>query len=280
VTINNAGSDRPLISVHDLEVTFKVSQGWIGHRSVRAVDGVSLDLHAGEVVALVGESGSGKTTLARSIAGLRPWSAGSVHYRGVNLADMTRRQLHEFRSRRGIVFQNPNASLNPRMRVEDALGEMLSVSKTVGRKQISSEIDRLLDSVALSRSYRVKFPLELSGGERQRVAIARAIAGRPSLFIADEITSALDVSVSAQIVNLVLDLRDELQFACLFITHDLTLALAVAQRVEIMRFGKVVDGGTPSYIANESTNQYTKILMTRQLDAVPAQDGGKSSISG
>jgi peptide/nickel transport system ATP-binding protein len=260
------------VSVHDLEVNFRVSNGWIGKRLVHAVDGVSLDLHAGEVVALVGESGSGKTTLARSIAGLRPWSAGSVHYRGVNLADMSRRQLRDFRSRRGIVFQNPNASLNPRMRVEDALGEMIAVSKVVGRKQISSEIDRLLDSVALSRSYRVKYPLELSGGERQRVAIARAIAGRPSLFIADEITSALDVSVSAQIINLVLDLRDELQFACLFITHDLTLALAVAQRVEIMKTGKVVDSGSPSYITNESTNDYTKVLMTRQLDEVPVLD--------
>ncbi len=282
IDTNNSDSTRtesPLVSVHDLEVTFKVSTGWFGNHPVRAVDGVSLDLHAGEVVALVGESGSGKTTLARSIAGLRPWSAGSVHYKGVNLADMTRRELSAFRSRRGIVFQNPNASLNPRMRVEDALGEMLKVSTTVGRNQISAEIDRLLDSVALSRSYRVKYPLELSGGERQRVAIARAIAGRPSLFIADEITSALDVSVSAQIVNLVLDLRDELQFACLFITHDLALALAVAQRVEIMKTGKVVDRGTPSYIANESTNDYTKVLMTRQLDAVPVLDDGGSGIS-
>jgi len=271
--VESTGTRAPLVSVRDLEVTFKVSSGWVGHRLVPAVQGVSLDLHAGEIVALVGESGSGKTTLARSIAGLRPWKSGSVHYKGVDIAEMSRRQLQEFRSRRGIVFQNPNASLNPRMRVEDALGEMLRVSRSVERARISDEVDRLLDSVALPRSYRVKYPLALSGGERQRVAIARAIAGRPSLLIADEITSALDVSVSAQIVNLLLDLRDQLQFGCLFITHDITLALAVAQRVEIMKSGKVVDSGTPDHIAHRSDNEYTKVLMTRQMDALSGTDG-------
>jgi ABC-type glutathione transport system ATPase component len=255
----------PLVSVRDLNCTFTVNQGWLGRRQVRAVDGVSFDLHAGEIVALVGESGSGKTTLARAIAGLRPWTEGSVLYRGTDLADMPRQQRRDFRRRRAIVFQNPYASLNPRMRIEDTLGEMLKVTGTAPGGQVSAEIDRLLESVALPRSYRVKYPLALSGGERQRVAIARAIAGKPDLFIADEMTSALDVSVSAQIVNLMLDLREQLQFACLFITHDLTLALAVAQRVEIMQSGRVVDRGTPGWLTQESTHDYTRLLMSRHL---------------
>ena len=174
--------------------------------------------------------------------------------------------MREFRKRRSIVFQNPYQSLNPRMRVESALREALKVADVLPRNEISGEIDRLLESVGLPTSYRKKYPLALSGGERQRVAIARAIAARPDVLIADEVTSALDVSVSAHIINLLLDLKSTANFACLLITHDLSLAMAVADRVVIMREGRVVDEGTPDEV-RASSNEYTRELL--ELAALP-----------
>jgi peptide/nickel transport system ATP-binding protein len=256
----------PVLEVANAAIRFTVSDGWFGRRHIDAVDGVDLTLHADELVALVGESGSGKTTLARALAGLQKLAGGLVRYRGVDLNRRNRKQMRAFQKRRSIVFQNPYQSLNPRMRVESTLGEALKVARVVRKEAISDEIDRLLVSVGLPTSYRSKYPLALSGGERQRVAIARAIAARPDVLIADEVTSALDVSVSAHIINLLLDLKAEAHFACLLITHDLSLAMAVADRIVIMRGGHVVDEGTPDEV-RASSNDYTRELL--DLSALP-----------
>lgn len=256
----------PVVELEGISCTFTVSGGWLRRRRIEAVRSVDLALRQDELVALVGESGSGKTTLARTMAGLLHQSGGIVRYRGTALNRRNRKQMHEFRRRRSIVFQNPYQSLNPRMRVETALREALKVAGRVSNEAISDEIDRLLLSVGLPISYRGKFPIALSGGERQRVAIARAIAGQPDLLIADEVTSALDVSVSAQIMNLLLDLKSSRNFACLLITHDLALAVAVADRVVIMRGGEIVDSGTPDDV-RASTNEYTRQLL--DLMALP-----------
>ena len=262
----------PVLEVEDAAIRFSVSSGWFGRRHIDAVKGVATRSMADPIAAhdtahgaLVGESGSGKTTLARTLAGLQKLAGGRVRYRGAELSRRNRKQMREFRKRRSIVFQNPYQSLNPRMRVESALREALKVAD-VPRNEISGEIDRLLESVGLPTSYRKKYPLALSGGERQRVAIARAIAARPDVLIADEVTSALDVSVSAHIINLLLDLKSTANFACLLITHDLSLAMAVADRVVIMREGRVVDEGTPDEV-RASSNEYTRELL--DLAALP-----------
>jgi ABC-type dipeptide/oligopeptide/nickel transport system ATPase subunit len=184
-------------------------------------------------------------------------AAGRIRYRGVELDRRHRAEEREFRRHRSIVFQNPYGSLNPRQHIESALSEALRVAKVLPRDEIPAEVDRLLTSVGLPVSYRTKYPLALSGGERQRVAIARAIANRPDILIADEVTSALDVSVSAQILNLLLDLKT-----------DLPLAMAVADRVAIMQAGEIVDRGTPDELMNHSEHPYTRQLL--DLVTLPA----------
>jgi peptide/nickel transport system ATP-binding protein len=202
------------------------------------------------------------------LAGLVRPSSGVVSARGTELTKRTRRQIKEFRRHTAIVFQNPYQSLNPRMRIGPALSEALNVARVVPKAEVSDEVDRLLTSVGLPVKYRLKYPLMLSGGERQRVAIARAIAGRPDVLIADEITSALDVSVSAQIVNLMLDLKAQRNFSCAFVTHDLSLALAIADRILIMRAGEVVDSGTPDFLQHHATHPYTRQLLDLVFESV------------
>jgi peptide/nickel transport system ATP-binding protein len=271
--------DMPLLDMEGVGRSYTVSDGWFSRRTIEAVRSVDLTLFDDEMVALVGESGSGKTTLGRMTVGLVEPSRGLIRHNGFKLGGRSARQMREFRSKASIVFQNPYQSLNPRMRVETALGEVLHVSGVVPKDKISTEIDRLLASVNLPTSYRTKFPLALSGGERQRIAIARAIAGRPDFLVADEVTSALDVLVSAQILNLLLKLKAERTFTCLFITHDLALAMVVADRIVIMRHGVVVDSGTPRELMESSQNEYTREL----LDLVtlsPAETEGAKIVRG
>jgi len=251
---------EPVLRVEGLGRNYSSGAGWFGRRRVAAVADVDLQLMPDELLVLVGESGSGKTTLSRMIAGLIAPSSGVIEHRGVDLRRLSRRQLQDFRRRRSMVFQNPYHSLNPRMRIGRALTEALKVSRAVPKAERPAEVERLLDSVGLPAAYRSKFPMMLSGGERQRVALARAIASRPELLIADEVTSALDVSVSAHIVNLLLDLKAANRFSCLFVTHDLSLALVLADRIAIMRSGRIVDSGTPAEL-RESTNEYTRELL-------------------
>ena len=264
----SASPDGPVLEARDVSRTYAIGEGWFGRRKFNAVSSVNLKLKSDELLVIVGESGSGKTTLARMLAGLVRPSSGVVSARGTELTKRTRRQIKEFRRHTAIVFQNPYQSLNPRMRIGPALSEALNVARVVPNAEVSDEVDRLLTSVGLPVNYRLKYPLMLSGGERQRVAIARAIAGRPDVLIADEITSALDVSVSAQIVNLMLDLKAQRNFSCVFVTHDLSLALAIADRILIMRAGEVVDSGTPDFLQHHATHPYTRQLLDLVFESV------------
>ncbi|NUR51695.1 MAG: ABC transporter ATP-binding protein, partial [Hamadaea sp.] len=228
--VSTAGS--PVVQLRDVTIEYAGRHG----RRVTAVDGVSLDIAAGEILGLVGESGSGKTTLGRAIAGLVPVGSGSLSVAGTDVAAArgNPRRLREVRSRLGIVFQDPASSLNPRRTVADSIAEPLLLHSDVRGDALTSKVDALLDAVQLVRTVRDRYPHELSGGQRQRVAIARAIALDPALLIADEPTSALDVSVQARILRLLRDLQRDLGFACLFVSHDLAVVEQLADRVAVM----------------------------------------------
>lgn len=234
-----------------------------------AVDQVSISLYAGEVVAVVGESGSGKTTLGRMLLGLTAPSAGSVQYKGADISRLHGDDWQRFRRDVQVVFQDTGGSLNPRHSIGDSIALPLRYNLAMDAKAAASEVDRLLDQVGLApNNFRHRLPHELSGGQRQRVGIARALASRPALIVADEPVSALDVSVRAQILRLMADLRQEQQLAYLFISHDLGVVRALADRVLVMYQGRVVEAGSADEIFNHPAHEYTQ----RLLDATPVPD--------
>jgi peptide/nickel transport system ATP-binding protein len=260
----------PLLEVRDLAVHFPIRKGvlkrTVGH--VRAVDGVSLTIQSGQTLALVGESGCGKTTVGKSIVRLIPPTAGSIRINGVDLTNLSGSALRARRADFQIIFQDPFASLNPRMRIEDLLSEGMM---TLGVEEVarSARIDVLLDQVGLPKTARGRYPHEFSGGQRQRIAIARALAVNPKLIICDEPTSALDVSVQAQILNVLATLQRELGVAYLFITHNLAVVEYLAHRVAVMYLGRIVEEGEATSVLRAPKHPYTQLL----LSAVPRLDG-------
>jgi peptide/nickel transport system ATP-binding protein len=234
----------------------------------RAVDGVSLDIFPGEVVGLVGESGSGKTTIGRASVGLLPVVEGSLTINGKELAEATPKEMREIRKQIGIVFQDPGSSLNPRFPIGQCIGEPLKLAKLAKGDDLDRRVEELLDQVELPRSFRNRYPHELSGGQRQRVGIARALALSPSLFVADEPTSALDVSVQARFLILLQELQQKLQFACLFVSHDLAVVDVLVHRIAVMHKGKLVEVGTRDEILRNPKDPYTRSLIA----AVPLPD--------
>lgn len=235
----------------------------------RAVDGVSLAIHPGEVLAVVGESGSGKTTLGRMLLGLTPPSEGSIRYQGRDIATLKGADWQAYRRDVQVVFQDTGGSLNPRHRVADSIALPLRHNLGLQARALDQEIDNLMDQVGLAPAhFRHRLPHELSGGQRQRVGIARALASRPALIVADEPVSALDVSIRAQILRLMADLRRERQLAYLFISHDLGVVRALADRVIVMHQGRVVEAGTADAIFLAPQHDYTR----RLLAATPVPD--------
>jgi peptide/nickel transport system ATP-binding protein len=234
----------------------------------RAVDKVNLFVRQGEVLGLVGESGSGKTTLGRAAIGLLPITEGTLHVAGHDISQAGRDEIHRLHKSVGIVFQDPSSSLNPRMPIGDSIGEPLKLAKGLKGAALSAEVERLLDSVELPRSYRSRFPHELSGGQKQRVGIARALSLEPKVLIADEPTSALDVSVQARVLLLIQALQQQMNFACLFITHDLAVIDVLADRIAVMHHGRIVETGTRDEILRYPKDPYTQ----RLLAAVPIPD--------
>ncbi|QIZ99200.1 MULTISPECIES: ABC transporter ATP-binding protein [unclassified Leifsonia] len=234
----------------------------------RAASDISLQIHEGEVVGLVGESGSGKTTLGRAAIGLLPIHSGKLVVAGQDISDANRDEIRKLHRNVGIVFQDPSSSLNPRLQIADSIGEPLRLAKGLKGQDLAKEVDRLLDSVELPRAYRSRFPHELSGGQKQRVGIARALSLKPQVLIADEPTSALDVSVQARVLDLMQNLQREMNFACLFITHDLAVIDVLADRIAVMHHGNLVEVGTRNEILRYPKEAYTQ----RLLAAVPLPD--------
>ena len=233
-----------------------------------AVKNFNLEIYPGEIVGLVGESGSGKTTVGRASIGLLPVKAGSIEIVGKEIAGADPKQLSAIRRHTGIVFQDPASSLNPRLPIGESIGEPLFLAGLAKGADLAHKVEELLDQVELPRSYRNRYPHELSGGQRQRVGIARALALTPDLLIADEPTSALDVSVQARFLELLQELQGKLNFACLFISHDLAVVDILSHRIAVMQNGLLVEVGDRDQILKNPKNEYTK----RLISAVPVPD--------
>jgi peptide/nickel transport system ATP-binding protein len=262
---------EPVLSLKDVEITYP-KRGRVP--AFTAASGVSFDIYPGEILGLVGESGSGKTTVGRAAIGLLPISGGSINLVGKDISKASQRQLREVRQHTGIVFQDPGSSLNPRLPIGESIGEPLLLAGKAKGDELNKMVEDLLDSVELPRSYRNRYPHELSGGQRQRVGIARALSLRPDLLIADEPTSALDVSVQARFLDLLLELQDELKFACLFISHDLAVVDMLAHRIAVMERGKLVEIGDRDQILKNPQEEYTKKL----ISAVPVPDPAEQKL--
>ena len=257
-------ADRPALNVENLVVEYRNRRG----RVVRAVDDVTLRVQPGEMLALVGESGSGKSTLGRCALGLAPLTSGTVEVVGTRLGRDTPRAVRDARTRIGVVFQNPAASLNPRYTIGESVAEPLRVHAGLRGAALSARVAELLDGVELPAAWASRYPHELSGGQRQRVSIARAVSLDPELLIADEPTSALDVSVQATVLELFRSIQQRLRFACLFISHDLAVVDELADRVAVMHRGQVVEVGERSRVLRAPEHDYTR----RLLAAAPVPD--------
>jgi oligopeptide/dipeptide ABC transporter ATP-binding protein len=252
----------PLLEVRDLAKTFKASRGWPVPKivSVRALDGVSFSVARGEALGIVGESGCGKSTVARACLRLIAPDAGDVRFDGVDVIAAGSSKLRELRRRLQIVFQDPASALDPRQRIADALGEPIRVHGVAKGKEVARTVERLLDEVGLPPTAARRYPHEFSGGQRQRIGIARALALGPDLIFADEPVSALDVSVQAQILVLLDQLRQRRRLAFVFISHDLGVVRHFCQRVVVMYLGRIVEEGPVPAIFEEPLHPYTRLL--------------------
>ena len=269
------GASRPVLEVNDLKKHFPLKGGFFGGKTgyVYAVDGVTFHIDKGETLSLVGESGCGKSTVGKAILRLFPTTSGQVVLDGTRIDDLSQGQIRPMRRRMGVIFQDPFSSLNPRMRVKDLLAEPI---RNFGLAKDSADLDervgKLMDLVRLPRDAVQRYPHEFSGGQRQRICIARALAGEPELIICDEAVSALDVSVKAQIVNLLQDLQRELGLALLFISHDLAIVEHMTHRVAVMYLGAIVEIGPRRGLFAAPKHPYTEAL----LSAVPVPEPGSA----
>jgi peptide/nickel transport system ATP-binding protein/oligopeptide transport system ATP-binding protein len=233
---------------------------------VRAVDGVTFSIAAGETLALVGESGSGKSSVARAVLRLGPTTGGSVRFEGTELLTLAEAPLRQLRRRMQIVFQDPSSALNPRMRIGDAIAEGLEIHRLLPARDIPHRVAVLMEEVGLDPGWATKRPHELSGGQRQRVGIARALAVEPALLICDEPVSALDVSVQAQVLRLLVELQRRRGLAYLFIAHDLGVVRQVAQRLAVMYLGRIVESGPTEVVLGDPRHPYTRVLLASAPD--------------
>jgi oligopeptide transport system ATP-binding protein len=270
---------EPVLEIADLKKHFQVG-GALSRNggTVYAVDGVSLTIQPGEMVGLVGESGSGKTTVANCIVRLLEPTAGTIKLKGRDITRLSRRRLRPLRREMHIVFQDPYSSLNPRLTVGQIVGEPLRMHALARGRELDRRVEELFDRVGLRAELRYRYPHELSGGQRQRVGLARALSVSPSLLIADEPVSALDVSVQASILNLLRDLQDELGFSCLFITHDLATVEFLCDRVAVMYLGKVVELASRQELFAHPKHPYTQALLSAAVTPDPDVQRGRKRI--
>jgi oligopeptide transport system ATP-binding protein len=269
------GSAEPLLEVTDLVKHFPIKRGVLIDREVdqvRAVDGIGFSIPRGQTLGLVGESGSGKSTACRTLLNLTPPTSGSVRFEGEEIAGLSRRQMRPLRRQMQMIFQDPYASLNPRKRIGQIVGDPLRLQGVASGSELRRRVQELLERVGLSSEHYDRFPHEFSGGQRQRIGIARALALQPKLVIADEPVSALDVSIQAQIINLLDDLQDEFGLTYLFVAHDIGVVRHISDRIAVMHDGKIVEQGDADEVCERPRHDYTKKL----LAAVPIPDPRES----
>jgi oligopeptide transport system ATP-binding protein len=270
---------EPFLQLQDVKTHFPVHHGFFLRRhagAVRAVDGVSLSLARGEILGLVGESGCGKSTLGRTILQLIPPTSGAVILGGRHLQKLSRTELRAARADFQMIFQDPYASLNPRMTVHDALAEAAGAHRQLPAGERTERVVELLRRVGLSPRFMRKYPHEFSGGQRQRIAIARALAVEPKLLVADEPVSALDVSIQAQIINLLAQLSREMQLTLIFISHDLSVVKHLSDRIAVMYLGRIVELGPAAQVVERPRHPYTQALVS----AIPYPDPGREQTRG
>ena len=260
-----------LLQVRDLVKHYRAGGFFRAAPPVRAVQGVSFDIAQGETLALVGESGCGKSSVGRTVLRLQEPTAGSAVFEGVDLFSLPRTDLRRMRRRMQIIFQDPYSSLNPRMTVGAAIAEGIEIHRLASGKEVGRRVGALLEEVGLDRDHLRRYPHEFSGGQRQRIGIARALAVEPSFIVCDEPVSALDVSVQAQVLNLLADLQRDRGISYLFIAHDLAVVRQIARRVAVMYLGKIVEEGPTESLLREPRHPYTVAL----LSAVPEPDPGR-----
>ena len=256
---------EPLLRIRNLFKTFPTAMG-----PVHAVNDVSFDIPRGSITGLVGESGSGKTTLGRSLLRLIEPTAGSTYFAGTDLNGLDARQLREMRRRMQIIFQDPVSSLNPRLKVGAIIAEGLRAHRIGSRRDRTDRVAALLEEVGLQADHMDRFPHEFSGGQRQRIGIARALALEPEFIVADESVSALDVSIQAQVLNLLLDLRERRNLTMLFIAHDLSVVEYLCDQIVVMYLGKAVEIGPSRQVYHHPAHPYTRAL----LSAIPSHEPG------
>ncbi len=267
MTVNTS---EVLVRVENLVMHFPIYRGIIKRQvgAVHAVDGVSFNIYKGETLGLVGESGCGKSTTGRAILQLYKPTAGDVYFKDQNLVELRREPMRLMRREMQMIFQDPYASLNPRMTVRDIIGEPLMAFGLASGKEIDRRVDELLDLVRLSRDFSGRYPHEFSGGQRQRIGIARALALNPSFIVCDEPISALDVSIQAQVVNLLEDLQKEFNLTYLFIAHDLSMVRHISDRVAVMYLGVIMELADRNDLYTDPLHPYTQAL----LSAIPVPD--------
>jgi oligopeptide transport system ATP-binding protein len=262
-------TNNNLLEIKDLQVYFPIHEGFILRRKVndiKAVDGVSMHIKPGETLGLVGESGSGKTTVGRSIVQLQEPTAGEILFRGQNINHLGGRDKKELRRKIQFIFQDPYASLNPRMTAGSIVGEPMTVNKLVNSKgEYRDRVAELFVMVGLNPAMASRYPHEFSGGQRQRIGVARALSVSPELIVADEPVSALDVSIQAQLINLLLDIREQMNISFLFVAHDLSVVRHMADHVAVMYLGKLMEMGPKNELYEDPLHPYTRAL----LSAVP-----------
>lgn len=259
-----------LLSVKNLRTYFPFGSRWQGTRDiVKAVDDVDLKIERGKVLGLVGESGSGKTTFGRSVLRLVEPTSGEIFFDGQDILRLKSRDMRMLRRRMQIIFQDPYATLNPRMQIRQIIAEPLRFHRMVPSGKIEERIRELLASVGMEAYFMYRYPHEFSGGQRQRIAIARALSMEPDFIVADEPVSALDVSVQAQIINILLRLQRRENLTMLFISHDLAVVESIADRIAVMHRGRIVEEAGTDYLIQYPKHKYTKKLLSSVLDADP-----------